>query len=302
MADSKSAEIDQLTERDAYHKQARAGNRIKQEMAALHMERQGLDQRKKELDRRYARLAEALELLEFAPLNIGKRELPERPQHLGLCCEIEMPSMPGTENQNPVEMKFDVLESDKFFGKGLHIDEWPASSIDQPMEIMGAVPYFQLDARDKFYPKTMKGPEWFNELNTGCAFPENTEGYWRQKAVRPSDETFEKLPWPVAVEVLYYDPVEFVQRLKELEEHSATEKKAYRGCTTHRWTGDNLGNSEYTRGPFRWPASYSVYLEAGVPPSKYFYRFVMREHEDVYASENNSSAFNLTYSALPTYQ
>lgn len=304
MADSKSAEMENLSDKEIYHKQARAGNRIKTTMASIKMEIDGLDQRRKELERRYGHLEEALELLQFAPLNIGKRDLPERTpsNHLGLCNEIPMP---GGSGDKPVEMKFCAESYSEFMGKDLLMKDWPESSVNRPIEITGMLPTFTLGSRDKFYPNTMKGRDWFDMLNVGCSFPESTEGYWRQSAARPPAEQFEKLPWPVAVEIRRFDPVDFVQRLKELEAHSGTEKKVYRGCTTHRWTGDSLGNSEYWRGPFRWPNSYSVYLTEGVPPSKYFYRFVMLEHEEAFpnsASTMSTSEFDLVFSLLPTYQ
>lgn len=300
MAGSESAAIEQLDEKEIYHRQARAGNRIKQVMAALHMEMKGLDQRRVQLERQYAQLEEALELQQFSPLNIGKRDLPERPNnHLGLCCETEGIAMPGVSNMTHI----DIEAFDKFSGKGLHIDQWPESSIEQPVEVKEPdfLPVFQLGPQDKFYPHTMRGADWNDALNFGCSFPEDTEGYWRHSPQKPAADVYEKLPWPVARDIPGYNPLDFHKRMRDVENHSATERKVYRGMTMHRWHGGTLGNAEFWRGSFRWPDSYGNYISEGVPPSRHFFRFIMTEHAEIFPKHPTltNEEFNTVFNWLP---
>lgn len=302
MAGSESAEMENLTDREIYHTQARAGNKIKCVMASLHMEIQGMDQRRAQLQRQYDDLEESLKLLQFAPLNIGKRDLPERPNnHLGLCNEIPL----HTPEQAPVEMSFNVEASSEFFKNGnSHVEQWQ-SSIEKAIEVSppNMLLPFRLGPQDRFDSQRMVGRDWLDLLNIGCAFPEDIEGHWRQSVQMPTDDAKEKLPWPVSCELPGYDPHDFRRRLKDLEEHSGTEKHVYRGMTAHRWHGGLLGNSEFQRGKWRWPDSYTNYIADGVLPSRAFFRYIMTEHADVWikAPTMTPEQFVSVSSFLPSY-
>ena len=59
----------------------------------------------------------------------------------------------------------------------------------------------------------MKGKKWFNELNEGCSFPENIEGYWRRNVDRISED--DSLPFPIAMSVPGYNRRTFYNQLME---------------------------------------------------------------------------------------
>lgn len=303
MAGSESAEMKQLTEKEIYHQQARAGNKIKTTMVAIQMELNGLDNRRAELQRRYDNLSEALDLLKFAPLNIGKRELPERPSnHLGLCNEIPI----HTPEQTPVTMSFNVEASEKFFGKD-HIDNWPKSSIEtpvQPVEQNTESIARRLHSGEKFNYVVMKGRDWFDCLNPPfVAFQQNVEGYWRNSVTFLEPEEGDKpvLPWPVADHIQGFDKDKFCSCLIAVER--LAKRQLYRGLTMHRWTGVTLGNGEFWYKEWRWPDSYSVYVKDGVPPSRAFFQFIMKAY-----AENNpdnvmldDTEYGAISERLPTY-
>lgn len=290
MADSKSAEIEQLNDREIYHTQARAGNRIKQVMARIHMEIKGLDARRSELERQYSHLEEALELQKFSPLNIGRRELPERTHsnHLGLCNEIPLP-MP---EQTPVTMTFDIEASKSFFGI-------KAEQIIIP---------WKLSVRESYVPAQMFGLDWFDSINEGARFPDKVEGHWRKSPHIPEgdnneDPDFPFLPYPVVYTPHDFDFENFTLRLNQIEQHDDTVRTLYRGITAHRWTGVGLGCGEFELDGWSWPDSLSVYLEAGVPPSRAFFQFIMQQHAQRWPERNTmetSLALQLI-SELPKY-
>ena len=129
----------------------------------------------------------------------------------------------------------------------------------------------------------------FIELNTGHYFPDGIEGYWRPGKELPSayhGELYNKpflywqqnkiwqYPFPVVYEPEGYDKNLFLIFLRELQESPYTKKVPYRGYSKNRLTGESNGNVEYERDDWKWPQGYINYIEAGVPPSRAFYKFV----------------------------
>lgn len=115
----------------------------------------------------------------------------------------------------------------------------------------------------------------FDRLNTGCSFPENVEGYWRQRRECSMDRI--RLPWPVPFEVEGYNKYEFVGKLIEKQMDNRVEVISYRGWSINRLTGRENGSTEYKLDGWHWPVGYVSYLIAGVPPSRAFYEFVTGE-------------------------
>lgn len=129
----------------------------------------------------------------------------------------------------------------------------------------------------------------FMAANSKSAFPANTEGYWRKRLELPPESNSMvcgkpfmewsqnkdwAYPFPVVYEPEGYDKNLFLALLREMEDSPFTTKVVYRGISHSRLTGEAIGNCEFERDGWKWPQGYSHYIEAGVPPSRAFYRFV----------------------------
>lgn len=97
-----------------------------------------------------------------------------------------------------------------------------------------------------------------------------TAGYWRQVVNYSADDT---LPFPVITTARGYVKSAFLNQLK-IAERAATQR-AYRGWSNNRWDGTANGSSEFNLNGWKWPSGYFTYLEAGVLPSREFYKFIM---------------------------
>lgn len=154
----------------------------------------------------------------------------------------------------------------------------PAATIEVNTD--GKKEAFKKTRYKKFNP-TMKGKKWFNELNEGCSFPENIEGYWRDNVDRTSEG--DSLPFPIAMPVPGYDRRTFYNQLMDFEDtNTRASGRSGRGRSPDRWTGELIpgaGELVPRRGAkkFSWPIAYSSYIKRGVPPSRAFYKFITGE-------------------------
>lgn len=154
----------------------------------------------------------------------------------------------------------------------------PASTVEVNAD--GRKAPFKKTRYKKFNP-SMKGKKWFNELNEGCSFPENVEGYWRNSVDRASED--DSLPFPIAMPVAGYNRRTFYSQLMDYEDVNARiSGRAGRGRSPDRWTGELIpGAGELVSRKdgkrFSWPIAYSTYVKRGVPPSRAFYKFITGE-------------------------
>lgn len=119
-----------------------------------------------------------------------------------------------------------------------------------------------------------KGETNHSELNLGTELPQGVEGYWRKVTKKCIEKYPFVLPFPVAFDVEGYDKNAFADALSKLENHIAI--RSYKTPAQHRWTGHPNGKLEYQSQEWRWPSGYIEYIKAGVPPSRNFYRYVMK--------------------------
>jgi len=114
-----------------------------------------------------------------------------------------------------------------------------------------------------------QGRAVFDYLNKGCYWEEGQEGFWRAGGLR---EVTNKLPFPVKMVCPGYRRAEFLQALDRVQ--SRLKPKVFRGYSPNRWTGEFNGSAEYQVDGWKWPEGYRTYLEAGVLPSREFYKFI----------------------------
>lgn len=115
-----------------------------------------------------------------------------------------------------------------------------------------------------------KGKKLFKEANTGLYFPKGVEGYWR-----PTIKSKEKLPFPVAFKPSGYDKEEFLSALRKAERRAKFTSQ--KGFARHRWTREPNKTGEYSLSKWKWPEGYVTYIENGVPPSRSFFQFIMKQ-------------------------
>lgn len=119
-----------------------------------------------------------------------------------------------------------------------------------------------------------KGEAHHSDLNFGTELPRGVEGYWRKTSEKNIENYPFVLPFPVSYDIEGYDKNAFVNALDKLE--NQTEIKSTKNPALHRWTGRPNGRLEYQSQEWRWPSGYIEYIKAGVPPSRNFYRYVMK--------------------------
>jgi len=323
MAGSESAEMQPESDKAKYHKQCRAANNIKRAMVSIDMEIQEMERHKTQLLSRREMLAETLDLLGYAPLNIGKKDLPTdtgpRP-----CNEIPMPGGGDGVTLNPtVDLNSSFLEKSEAtvqeINEGLNLitDSYrPAASEGQtgtvglqcnpngkPTVEQIALP--EITPTMKYKPLEMHGLEWFTAINRNSVALEDHEGFWRGQVYTPysrnSQYRDDALPFPVAWEIEDFDYLDFAQRVRDLQNDSGTEEKRYRGVSAHRWHGGCNGNADYVRGSWRWPSGYTNYLTEQVPPSRKFYLWVMEQHAELFPRKAKLFDVYEFAKRLPTY-
>jgi len=131
----------------------------------------------------------------------------------------------------------------------------------------------------------------FQHANGDSKFPEKVEGYWRQHEDVPTfvgaginmlnraAREGENYPWPVVWNIPEFDVQEFINRLADVEDTLAQEKR-YRGCSLCRLTKVNRGNGEYEYKGWKWPSGLIDYVRMGVPVSRAFFALIMDVSEE----------------------
>ncbi len=98
------------------------------------------------------------------------------------------------------------------------------------------------------------------------------EGYWRQEMIPSGPDS---LPWPVPMRIKNFQHFRFVKSLLSLQDKARV--VAYRGFSLNRLNGEYNGSEEFSYKGWRWPEGLERYLRLGVPPSKEFAAFVLKE-------------------------
>lgn len=96
----------------------------------------------------------------------------------------------------------------------------------------------------------------------------NIEGYWNNKA-----NSYPQYPLPVHREKPYFGKSVVLKRLSAAQDQA--EVIRYRGWSTCRCCGENLGNEEYVFDGWRWPGGFEHYVRIhNVKPSNQFMAFL----------------------------
>lgn len=308
MAGSESAEMQPESDKEIYHKQCRAANNIKRAMVSIDMEIEQMEQHKKQLLRRREMLAETLDLLGYAPLNIGKKDL-STDTGPRLCNEIQMPGGGAGVKIESLDLNSDFLKNSDVvvqeIADGLNLITDSYRETDSGKVTVEQIVLPEITATTKYKPLENHGLAWYMAANQHSVAPENREGFWRGSIFAPrlrnTEYADDPLPFPIAWEIEGFDHLDFAQRVRDLQNDSGTEHTRYRGCSAHRWHGGANGNSDYERGAWRWPDGLVNYLTEQVPPSRKFYLWVMEQHAELYPRKAKLFDVYEFAKRLPTY-
>lgn len=116
-----------------------------------------------------------------------------------------------------------------------------------------------------------KGKAIYEVLNAHCFAGSKAAGFWREKPEPKGSDG--NLPFPVKQNLTDFVLTAFLDRLDEIE--AKAESKHFKGWSTHRWTGEKNGSSEFHYRGWKWPVGYRGYIADGVLPSRKFYKFIM---------------------------
>lgn len=114
----------------------------------------------------------------------------------------------------------------------------------------------------------------FKMLNFQSAFEQYREGFWRTHETDNGEKSY---PWPVVMEdIPGFGPAERLKFLQVLKvKQDMAQHVSFRGMEKNKLTGKSQGMGEYHLDEWVWNSRLEEYVLHGVPPSRYFYAFIM---------------------------
>lgn len=114
----------------------------------------------------------------------------------------------------------------------------------------------------------------FKMLNFQSAFEPHREGFWRTHETNNGEKSY---PWPVVMEdIPEFGPAERLKFLQELKvKQDMAQHVRFRGLECNVLTRKTATMGEYHLDEWVWNNNLEDYVLMGVPPSRYFYAFIM---------------------------